>query len=490
VAHRAKGEAVSRVDIVHYVGATAKSLSVVATLVKDLTEGGHDVRLLDIESSTYISQDYPPGWISGLFGHRFDRSSFEREVTSLGATYHRVPRVAGGSRLPEALTPVIQVAIESEVLTYFRTSSVPATKRASTLRSELTTRAALTYWALRELWSREAPDEVLIPNGRTSRQKTARLLADDLGIAVRLYENGRARPHSYYLGNTQPHDRVASQVEVASLTAHLTDAQCAELAREWLAGRMAPGESTNAFRRSWTSTGGESAPGKTRAVFFTSSFDEFLAFGPMWTIDEWSSQFEAFDLIMSILERRGIDLVLRIHPNLATKSRTYVRRTTSEVDELVARHPGLSVYWHNSPVNSYELVKTADVVIVERSTIGLEASLLGKPVWVTQASQWDQIADIRQLLSPAEVTEEALEPWEPQTAGAQRFVAYWMIQEYPLHYSWRDWSTWDPEDPPLRMRIARFAVRNPWPHRLHLASLEWAKLANAGSASNKRVAKG
>lgn len=480
----------SRIDVIHYVGATAKSLSVVASLVKDLADSGHDVRLLDIGFSTYISQDYPPRWVTRVFGHQFDPSALEREVKSVGATYHRVHGAQVGTPVPEALAPVIDVAIESEVLTYFRSSSVPATNRARTLRSELSTRAALTYWALRELWSREAPDEVIIPNGRTSRQKTARLLADELGIAVRLYENGRARPHSYYLGNTQPHDRVASQAEVASLTADLSDQRCAELADEWLAGRMTPGGSTNAFRRSWTSAGGDRTPGIRRAVFFASSFDEFLAFGPMWTIDTWNTQFEAFDRIMSILKRQRIELVLRIHPNLATKSRAYVNRTISEVDELVARHPGLTVYWHNSPVNSYELVKTADLVIVERSTIGLEASLLGKPVWVTQASQWDHIADIRQLLAPEDVTEEALEPWEPNIAGAQRFVAYWMIQEYPLHYSWQSWSTWNPEDPPLRMKIARFAIRNPWSHRLHLAALEWARLANAQPATNKSGAKG
>ncbi|MDP4972432.1 MAG: hypothetical protein NWP95_02875, partial [Pontimonas sp.] len=98
---------------------------------------------------------------------------------------------------------------------------------------------------------------------------------------------------------------------------------------------MAGSEGTNSFSATWKSM--DHSPGDSEgetAVFFASSFDEFLAFGPMWTIDEWSSQFEAFDLIMSILEKRGVRLVLRLHPNLASKSRKYFLREVEEILEL------------------------------------------------------------------------------------------------------------------------------------------------------------
>jgi hypothetical protein len=219
--------------------------------------------------------------------------------------------------------------------------------------------------------------------------------------------------------------------------------------------------------------------GRKTAVFFASSFDEFLAFGPMWTIDSWAHQFEAFERMMSILEKSGVDLVLRLHPNLGSKSRRYFLREMNDVKALAALHPALKVYWHNDSVNSYDLVKSADYVIVERSTIGLEASMLGKPVWVTQASQWDLIADIRQVLKPDEITDELMTLWSPDPYPAQRFAAYWMIQERPLRYSWDSWSSWDPDRPPLRMKAAVLAVRNPWRHKLQLLALEWAKRRNS-----------
>jgi hypothetical protein len=146
----------------------------------------------------------------------------------------------------------------------------------------------------------------------------------------------------------------------------------------------------------------------------------------------------------------------------------------------MARHPGLTVHWHNAHVNSYELVKSANYVIVERSTIGLEASMLGKPVWVTQASQWDKTADVRQVLGPEQITSSTMDLWTADPYPAQRFAAYWMVQEHPLHYSWNSWSSWDPDKPPFRMKAALLAVKNPWNHKLHLLRLEWAKWRNSG----------
>jgi hypothetical protein len=124
-------------------------------------------------------------------------------------------------------------------------------------------------------------------------------------------------------------------------------------------------------------------------------------------------------------------------------------------------------------------VRNADYVIVERSTIGLEASLMGKPVWVTQAAQWDMVADVRQVLRPTDISEEILELWDASPLGAQKFVAYWMAQEKPLHYNWQTWASWDPEKAPLRMKVTQLAVDNSWRHKKRLLSLEWAKWRNS-----------
>ena len=473
-------EQMSHVAVIHYTGATARSFSVVASLVADLRDAGSDVVVVDLEPTTTIRQGFPPAPLARLCGQMVRTDAFPRTLRSLGAKLELLRLVKANREIPEIYAEPLRVAVESELLTYFRLDHIPATREAESLRSSLNFHATLTYWSLHDLWTATCPEEVLVPNGRTSRQKAARLVAEELNIPVRLYENGRAQRNSYYVGTTQPHDRVASQAEVPSLTSKLSDREIHTLAQNWLDSRMSGSEGTNSFSMSWDAW---EAPRKSpgaggSAVFFASSFDEFLAFGPMWSIDEWSSQFEAFDMIMAILEQRGVSLTLRLHPNLASKSRKYFLREVGEILRLKAGHPSLKIYWHNSSKNSYQLVAESDYVIVERSTIGLEASLLGKPVWVTQASQWDQVADIRQLLRPSDITPEALTPWEASPSGAQRFVAYWMSQERPLRYQAKEWATWDPENAPLAMKLLHLTLRNSWSHKARLLRLEWSKIRN------------
>jgi hypothetical protein len=118
-------------------------------------------------------------------------------------------------------------------------------------------------------------------------------------------------------------------------------------------------------------------------------------------------------------------------------------------------------------------------VITEHSTIGMEASMMGKPVWVTEAAQWDHVADVKQILSPADFTKSTMDLWDVDPSGAKKFAAYWMMQEHPLSYSWKDWSSWNPTKPPFRLKAAILLGKNPLRHKLHLLALEWDRLRNS-----------
>ena len=472
----------SRIAVVHYVGAAQKSRSVVASLVADFRQLGHDVTVLDIGRFGTVFQDFPPEWAVRLAGHKTHRHGFAKVIESVGADLTVLdtdPTLM--INLPESRQAEGLQAIESELLTYFRQETLNNHEHyVRWMRKNLTQQAFACYTALHSWLSENAPDLVAIPNGRTSRQKMARIAAEELGIAVNFYENGRATKDSYYLGTTQPHDRVASQAEVNTLTSHLSDAEISALAQSWLTERMNPTSGTNTFSAGWGDTRQpkDLAEPRQRAVFYSSSADEFLAFGPMWNIDRWSSQFQAFDMFMERLSDKGVDLILRIHPNLSRKSQKYFRGTVAEIKDLKKKHPGLIIHWHNSPTNSYDLAKSADYVIAERSTIALEANLMGKPVWINQAAQWDLIADVRQVLQPSDIDNDDLTPWAVDTSRAERFIAYWVIQEHPLRYSWREWSSWDPEAAPVAMKLASLLGKNPLSHKRHLLSLEWARWRN------------
>jgi hypothetical protein len=473
--------------VVHYTGATRQSRSVAASLVADLVDEGHRVLVADISNFTTINQDFPPSWLVSLCGHKVFPGAFAAVLSKAGAEHRLLAttRESPQPTIPPEAREDISIAIESELLTYFRRETLdPPTPYIRWLRSAITRQTEATYALLANLFASEAPDLVLVPNGRTSRQKAARKAAENAGASVEFYEMGRAQANHYYRGTTQPHDRLASQAEVTKVTKHLSARKIRALAESWQQERMSPSSNTNSFSAGWDAP---SEPQKTsekktapqKAVFFSSSADEFMAFGPMWNIDSWASQFEAFDLMMSHFENQGVALEMRLHPNLTGKSRSYFLETVRSVKELAARHLGLTVHWHNSPINSYELIQSADYVVAERSTIALEANLLGKPVWINQAAQWDLIADVRQVLSATEITPEVMTPWEIDSTPAQRFVAYWMVQEKPLRFSWKDWATWNPDTAALALRVALLFVKNPWRHRAHLLALEWAKIQNS-----------
>ena len=468
------------VSIIHYTGATERTQSVLVSLATDASRAGAEVTVIDIGRTTVIRQGFPPTKVVKALGHTVFDQAFSLILQQSGVRLVGLPFSERAVKITQRDRKALDQALESELLTYFRLDHIPDSREAQGLESALRKAMCDTYDSLFALWSKTPPDRVIIPNGRTSRQKAARLVAERLGLEVLLYENGRATPRSYYLGKTQPHDRIASQEEILGGFPLPKGRALKEKAETWLADRMAISGGTNDFSRGWESPSLEGSPTSDTptAVFFPSSFDEFRAFGPMWSIDNWGSQFEAFDLMMNILEDKGVDLVLRLHPNLGSKSRKYFLRETQEVLALQAKHPGLTIHWHNQPANSYDLIRKATYVIVERSTIGLEASVMGKPVWVTQATQWDMIADIRQMLKPADITPTTMDLWKPSPVGAQKFVSYWMAQEHPLHRDWQSWASWNPEHPPMRMKLAQLAIRNSLLHKFRLLRLEVAKWQN------------
>ena len=473
-----------KVLLVHYIGATAHSRSVVASIARDHINAGNSVTIADLSAYTVISQDFVPPAVAKVLGHNVYRGKFDSKMAALGVEIRRLTaRHHMGKKLPEAIQQDCAQAVESELLTYFRAEKLDFSRRYLTwLHAKLSAASIDTYFALSSLLEREEPDLVLIPNGRTSRQEVARKLAEQRNIPFKFYEMGRARPDAYYLGTTQPHDRISSQEELDFLTSTLSQQEIVSLADDMLAERMSLGSSINTFSKKWVeqavkaSSTNESKP---LAVFFTSSTDEFLSFGPMWNIDSWSEQFEAFDLMIPDLERRGARCVMRVHPNLLDKSHRYVSKTIRSVKELSRRHPELEVIWHTSPVNSYDLVRSSTYVITEHSTIGMEASMMGKPVWVTEAAQWDHVADVKQILSPADFTKSTMDLWDVDPSGAKKFAAYWMMQEHPLSYSWKDWSSWNPTKPPFRLKAAILLGKNPLRHKLHLLALEWDRLRNS-----------
>ena len=463
--------------IIYNSGSTQKPLSVAVTVAAEAIKNGPDVTLLDIEDFTYIHQGLPPAWFARLVGQRVYPDNFRKYLQNLGVKWEKLPRPKKSNQMPQVPERVLEEledALKSDLFTYLRTDRLDDYPWFSRFTGRQIRKASLPlYNELVSYFIEKARPTVYIPNGRVAHQRLAILAAEAAGCVVKFYEIGRALPQSAYIGNCQIHDREATQEEARELAEQTDQDSQKKVAEEWLVNRMAPGSSINPFSRVWhenttTSNGATNSNERLNAVIFTSSADEFSSYGSKWATQTWKDQFEAFTSILKVLEQQGVNCTLRVHPNLVNKGRKYIARELSKIRELQIAFPSLRVIGHRDAVNSYDLVKKSDYIFVGRSTLGLEASLLGKSVWTTTPARYDEIADVRRLHDPSDVSDKYIRPWNVDPSGAQAFVAYWVSQDVPFVAGDSEWCDWNLSRPPFTIRLGNLLLPNAPLHSLHL----------------------
>jgi hypothetical protein len=290
----------------------------------------------------------------------------------------------------------------------------------------------------------------------------ATLAFQDAGVPELHIEKGEGLNRAY-IQEYAPQDRLRSQGSVDAILAGLSPQQVDEIADTWLAKRAPAKDSRNEFSTLWSNTlppaiAKEKHENKKVAGFFTSSQDEFQFLGPEWQLHEWKDQFVAFDLIMTQLEKAGYACYLRVHPNLATKAHECFLREREGIRQLAGRHPNLTLIWHDDSANTYTLLEASDGVVVWDSTVGLEASARGLPVWTTATSRYGLVADIRELLSAEDVSAIGLASWPVDARAAKRFIAYLVLRDQDVRTDGTAWTSWDVTRPPLGVKLAAVAV--------------------------------
>lgn len=236
--------------------------------------------------------------------------------------------------------------------------------------------AALTFERTRTVLATFLPTELFTFNGRFATCKAIVETARQLEIPVRLHERG-ATFGQYEIYDDSPHDLgyVNSRIKAAWEAA-------APSVREKI------GHSFFRRRRGGDGVGWYSftvrqkqdlipsrVGGKRRVVYFSSSDDEYAATTDGLTRGPWPDQLSATRaLVNASAAQPDIELMLRIHPNLVNKSAAERSRWHAW------NGPNLTLIPANSPVDSYALCDSADIVVVFGSTMGVEAAYWGRPV--------------------------------------------------------------------------------------------------------------
>jgi hypothetical protein len=465
------------------VSDTREALATLVTVIDELLALRNTITVVDTTGLVTVRHGLPPLWLARLFKVKIASVSLTGLLEKRGVALVEPTRAALSKQplpLPEETLPEITEAMESSSLSYFRDDKLPESLQRRLRSERIFQDARIFYWWLRTFLEKEKTlQTVVVPNGRVTSQRACILAAQYCQRDVLYYEIGRASNKAAYLGWHRIHDRVQNQNEALIWARENPSSKALEISHNWISGRKTPHSDVNQFAKTW----GKVRPGSpTReklddrevATFFSSSADEFTALGPEWKLQEWEDQYEAFSSIATLLTRKGVECVLRVHPNLVNKSSRHFWSEIRKIRSFSKSHPSVSIIWPNQAVNSYQLVENSDYVVVARSTIGLEASALGKCVWTTTPTRYDNIADVRKIWKRDEVTDANFTIWEASPIGAAQYVAHLIQADLPFSEEVAKFTSWNSANPPWKIRALNFFIPQPLRHKLHIVKLELA----------------
>lgn len=121
------------------------------------------------------------------------------------------------------------------------------------------------------------------------------------------------------------------------------------------------------------------SPGVRKIGIFTTSEWEFAG-EPTWENRLYQSQWAGIEAILTDSRLRdGIQFIVRLHPNLVNSPRDSGEWKAIRAVQALAG-PAVHFVEPEDPVDSYSLLQACDAVVTFGSTVGIEASLRGKPV--------------------------------------------------------------------------------------------------------------
>ena len=431
----------------------SKWLSVYYSIVQGLRSAGADrTILLDISDFTFPRVGSPRSVIARRFGIR---SPIQRFFQRLGVQYVHLPSSATPhiNALSVGVEERLRLGVESQALSFFADGRIDADGPLRTrYREKNLSRAKGLIIALSEVIEKAGITHLVIPSGRFACQVSCAIAAEESGISVSYAEVGMT-PTRYLWETYRVHDRTKSQEHAIEQIPKYEENEVSAVLQEWFLKRSSGSNSSNEFARRWEKEG--SVPTNDTSpeydwAFFTSSRDEFSALGADWHLDSWGDQYRAFSACLDLFPASRA--VLRIHPNLLTKNRASRELELGAVRRMGSKYPNLTIVWPDSKTNSYSLVGRSRRIMVANSTIGLEASALGKPVWCTSANYFDKVADIRTVWNKADMTMENLKVWEVDAGKAKSFVAFLHLREKELVVPYTFWNQIDRIMWPLRIR--------------------------------------
>jgi len=263
---------------------------------------------------------------------------------------------------------------------------------------------------------------IVVYNGRFMHDQAAAAAATSLGIQVLYYDTG-GLDTGFDLTGASTHDWSNLQNRMIDLFARFSDQANEDFQEDfertsiqWFLNRQGHTEPGIELFVGEQKHGhlGELPETEQLVVFFSSSGDEIVELDLDWT-QHLESQEEAVRALARACARRpGTKLVVRTHPHMRIKPADDLARWTEMVESA-----GVDLHIDpHSPVDSYALMRAADVVFTYGSTSGVEAAFLGRPVVIMGPSAYDRLGFGQKISTESEIGACLDNPPDPNSTAA------------------------------------------------------------------------
>ncbi len=280
---------------------------------------------------------------------------------------------------------------------------------------------AYVYDQVSALISQRGATAVAVYNGRFLHDSAAAAAAEAAGVPILAYDMG-GNDTDFDLTVDATHDWSSLQRRMLRLYETWPRSERDELGSSWFVERTRHSDPRNTpfVETQVPGTGIQRPNANCLVVYFSSSGDEISELDLEWS-EYFHDQATALNELAKQCDMRpGYQLVVRSHPHKRMKPKRDVADWLEAVD---AAAPDIHIDPF-SPVDSYELMRQADVVVTYGSTTGVEAAYAGKPSIVMGPSAYDELGCASRVRTAEELGRTLDDPKPGWWPGA---VAYGLM---------------------------------------------------------------
>ncbi len=249
-------------------------------------------------------------------------------------------------------------------------------------------------------------DSIVLLNGRFTCENAVKQVAYAKNLDVYFHECGPPYQFNrFFFEQYMPHNFQERKKEILKVKEQITPELITEIGKEFFK-RKTSGDGV--YEQSYVKGQSEYlSPQLNKLIreckkkkmkiisYYTSSNDEFQFIDPNSTrYPYWGSQELAITSIAKIVKSLGYLFIVRVHPNLRSKSLIEQRRWHDIGSNIQNEY----VKWisHFDKESTYLLLKESDLIITSGSSVGIEAIALGKPsISITQCYYDEVISEVK-----------------------------------------------------------------------------------------------